>query len=172
MDVPAHVGLRVVDHVVVVLGQPVVGREGIGVESRAGGDVLADFGVEHRPTTVWDDCGADLARPLATVALQQPHDGRLVLTARAVDLRGALVRVHELGLAADEGLVRLHVTVSLARCPSSWRRMRWSMNHADFCDAQRPADLVRADAVLRAEITHMAVSHGRGRGRISKMVRT
>jgi len=114
VDVPAHVSLRVVDDFVLVLGEPVVRREGISIERGARLDVLAHFGAERPLAGIGDDLNSHAAVPVWTMALQESDDRRLVHWAGALDFRGALPRVHEARLPADESLVHFDFPAQLA----------------------------------------------------------
>src|SRR5262245_5061890 len=72
VDLPAHVGFRVVNHAVGILGgQPVVGLEGIGVDGGPGLDVLLDLRSEGLLPIVRHVLHADAGMPVRPVAFQE-----------------------------------------------------------------------------------------------------
>jgi len=114
MDGPAHIGFGMVDYRVSVgVGQTIVGLEGVGVDVGAWLDVHADLGCERTASSVRYMLHPYATVPIRAVPLQEPHDGALVLTASAGDLRGPLVRVHEARFATDERLVSLNLASEL-----------------------------------------------------------
>src|SRR2546430_6367653 len=94
--------------------------------------------------------GADATRLPVLAALQQPEDGSLVHAPGSANNRVALGPVHDLGLAADEGLIGLDRAFHLRPGPSPHREPDTVQHEpAGFLrDAKRPRQLVGADAVL------------------------
>ena len=142
-----------VDHLMLVqLGQlPLaVLLGGIGVEVRALLDVRHDVPANPTLGQVLGDGGADAAGLPVLPALQEAKHGSFVHAASPANDAVALGPMHELRLAADEGLVGLDRALHL-RPSASLHRQPDTMEHepAGFLrDTKRPRQLVRADAVL------------------------
>jgi len=99
---PIYVLSRMVNNLVRVIGsQTFIRLQGIGVESRVSGDVLANFILQNFLTTARNDSGANFA----ALALTDSHDRSFIFAASASDAALALRDVHVPSLAADEGFV-------------------------------------------------------------------
>src|ERR1019366_4232212 len=101
VNLSVNIFLGVVNNFVgVVLSQPVVRLQRVGVERRACLNVLSHAGLQSGFLTVGNYGSANLA---ATLQCSE-HDG-LVFAASTSDAPLAFVNVHVTGLAADEGFV-------------------------------------------------------------------
>src|ERR1700688_1432865 len=109
-----HAAIDVLSSVVndlmrIVRRQSIVGHECIAIESRASGDVLVNLRLQFMLLATRHDFGANLS-----AALQDAHDGSLVLRASSRNSTLALTQVHIPRLAADEGFVNFHFAAALA----------------------------------------------------------
>src|ERR1035438_621482 len=98
----------VYDLMSIVAGQSVVGHERVSIESRASGDVLADFLLQYFALAARNDSGAYFS-----ATLKDSHDSGLVMSASASNAALALRDVHVTCLAADEGFVYFHFAAKL-----------------------------------------------------------
>ena len=103
MNATVNVLDSVIDNAMgVCSGKALIGEQGVSVESGTRFDMLFDFSLQCRLAAIRNHGRANLA-----TTLQDAHDSRLVLRARACDAPRPLVDVHVAGLAPDESFVSL-----------------------------------------------------------------
>src|SRR5579862_6327734 len=147
VDCPIDVLAGVIDDGMgVVAVEPAIRAQSIGVDVRAGEDVLPDEGLQGRASAVGDDLRLD-----APATGENADDGDLVLAAGPGDPLAAAADVHVAGFAADERLVHFDV----ARCSLERARLHRQPNAVEhepgglLADAERPPEFIGADPVLR-----------------------
>ena len=111
MNLPVNVLFGMVnDSVSVFLSKSIIGFQGIGIESRAGFNMLSYLSMESSTFAVSDYHSAHLAAALKC----SEHDG-LVFSASASDAPFAFIKVHIPRFAADESFVHFDMTAQFAK---------------------------------------------------------
>ena len=154
---PVSVGIfiRVLDGVIdngvlVILGQPIIGKQFVSEDRRARFDVLPYLALKFALAAILYDHRAHVA-----AAFQHSHNDSLVLSAGSGNDSLTLCLVHVAGLAANESLIDLNTTVAtqLAALLSLLSEPD-SMEHEPsgfLSNSQRPMNLARTDTVLAIE---------------------
>src|SRR6266566_201001 len=153
VDLPAHVFARVINHLMLIQLRELplaILLGSVGIEVRPLLDVRYDMPANPALGQVLRDGRADATRLPILAALQETEDGSFVHAASPANDAVALGPVHELGLAADEGFVRLDCAFHLRPGPGLHGEPN-TMEHEPtgfLRDAERPRQLVGADTVL------------------------
>lgn len=145
VDFAANLFYRVVNRFMLELTHTFVGLQRVRKDRRSHNNVFADLVLKGLLLGVVYNLGVDLA-----AALQDPHDGGLILAAGAGDLRGPLALVHIPCLAADVGFVRFDLAGQFA-AGLTLQAQADAVHHmprALLSDSQRAVDLPRGNAVL------------------------
>lgn len=149
VHVLTRVALRMVNDVVdVMLIQPVIRQERVGVHGRAMLDVRVDVRLQVLGASALHNLQANGG--VLAVALKQTHNRDLCAHASAFDNALALADVHVARLAADVGLIYLDFAVHLAEAFSLHGKTD-TVKHEPrglLSDAKRARQLVRRNAVL------------------------
>src|SRR5262249_40394584 len=120
----------------------------VGEDLRALLDLRLYFSLQGGALAVGDVLDVDLAR----LAIEQAHDQLFASTARAGDLRGALVRVHVARLATDKGFVGFNRATAAHLLEGPALHGETNTVKHEPCGflrySKRTVNLKRADAVL------------------------
>ena len=130
----------------VIGSESLIGKQGIGVESRASFDMLADFALQCGLFAIRYDRGANLP-----AALQDAHDSSLVLGASSGNPALALTQVHVSRLAADERFVYFDFASEFASKEIILDSKPKALQHEPcrlLSDTQSAVNLHTGDAVL------------------------
>jgi len=142
-----HVLHGMIDNLVRVVGsESFIGKQSIGVESRASFDMLADFALQCSLLAIRYDGGANLS-----ATLQDAHDSSLVLRARSSNPALALTQVHVSRLATNEGFVYFDLAAEFAAEKIVLDSKPKALQHEPcrlLCDSQSTVNLHAGNTVL------------------------
>jgi hypothetical protein len=104
MDFSTHVLYCVIHHFVLEFVKALVGFQRVSEKRRTGQDMLSDFGSQGLFLGVVNHLG-----PYLSAALQNPHDGGFIRTARPGNPAWPFLNMHVAGFPVDVGFVRFHL---------------------------------------------------------------